>query len=447
MSDIKLLNALAEGLQDGGLEFITNFPGYMSHKLFELCGGEVPSVNEKIAYELAWGSAIGGKRSATTFKNVGLNDAADPFINSMLLNINAGLVLIVFDDTDVEGSQCRLDSRHYFDFYGGLWFEPHSIQSAYDIAYKSFETSEKLNIPVVIRITSQLVHEKGEYTRSPKVAMKQRGFIKANPSYVVHPVNSDFQLKELKSKLFNIQNFVNENFSDFEIKDKDSICISFGCNTRELAGKDNIIQLNTFPLPEKIKELKAKNIDVFEQGTNFAEQKVRFLFGSTITQSFTGDKPDNSNGYIISTNYRKLFEIINKEDWLCVGDLGEYTMDDLNTINACLCFGSALSVGAGLRISTNKEIFVVIGDTSFLHSGKNFIPELIKRNVKINLIVIDNGGSKGTGGQRIPGDISEATKGLPTTHLNFNSINQLDLKAYIENMVNSDKSSAIILNY
>lgn len=323
----------------------------------------------------------------------------------------------------------------------------HNIQSAYDIAYKSFETSELLNIPVVIRITSQLVHEEGKYNRSPKVAIKERNFVKANHSYVVHPVNSDFQLNELKRKVSNVQNFVNENFSNFEIEEKDRVCLSFGCNTRELIGKDNIIQLNTFPIPEKIKQLKAKNIKVFEQGTNFAEEKIRSLLGSTTTQSFTGDKPDNSNGYIISKNYRKLFEIINKEDWLCVGDLGEYTMDDLNSINACLCFGSALSVGAGLKASTDKEVFIIIGDTSFLHSGKNFIPELIKRNLKINIIVVDNGGSQGTGGQRIPGDIPEAVKGLPTTQLNFNSINQKDLKTHIEQMVNSDKSSVIILNY
>jgi indolepyruvate ferredoxin oxidoreductase, alpha subunit len=448
MSDMQLLKGLSEGLLDGGLEFISNFPGYMSHKLFDLCGGKITSVNEKIAYELAWGSSIGGKRSVTTFKNVGLNDAADPFINSMLLNINAGLVLVVFDDTDVEGSQCRLDSRHYFDFFGGLWFEPHDIQSAYDIAYKSFETSEKLNIPIVIRVTSQLLHQVGNYKRRPKLTVKGRGFNKSNKNYVVHPINSCYQLNQLEDKLINVQAFIDEEFGDFETNNQDSICLSFGSNSRELVGKTNIVQIDKYPLPHKIKSIKASKIEVFEQGTNFASEKVKSILQQTEIQSCTGNRPDNTEGYIISTNYRKLFEILNKySNGICVGDLGEYTMDDLNSINACLCFGSALSVGAGLKISTNKEVFVITGDSSFLHSGKNFIPELLERNIKINLIVIDNGGSKGTGGQRIPGDIEASLKDLTAQIINFNEINQSDLERYIEKLTNSDKTSAIILNY
>lgn len=119
MSKINVLEAMAEALKKGGIQAAYNFPGFHSHKLFDLLDGGITSTNEKIAYELAWGSSQAGRPTLVTFKNVGLNDAADPFVNSLLTGAGAGLVLVVTDDIELQGSQCILDSRHYFSFYGG----------------------------------------------------------------------------------------------------------------------------------------------------------------------------------------------------------------------------------------------------------------------------------------------------------------------------------------
>mgnify|MGYP000251932940 CR=1 FL=1 len=51
--------------------------------------------NEKTAYEAAVGVSMAGRRALVTMKHVGLNVAADPFINSALLAIHGGLVLAV----------------------------------------------------------------------------------------------------------------------------------------------------------------------------------------------------------------------------------------------------------------------------------------------------------------------------------------------------------------
>ena len=56
------------------------------------------SVNEKTAYEQALGVSLAGHRVLVSMKHVGLNVAADPFVNSALVSVNGGLVLAVADD-------------------------------------------------------------------------------------------------------------------------------------------------------------------------------------------------------------------------------------------------------------------------------------------------------------------------------------------------------------
>src|SRR5690349_11962022 len=87
---LNALDALAFGLLDGGVRLVTGYPGFHAHDLVDRCGGTF-SVNERTAYAIAWGAALAGRRAAVAFKNVGLNDAADPFLNSMSLRTSAGL--------------------------------------------------------------------------------------------------------------------------------------------------------------------------------------------------------------------------------------------------------------------------------------------------------------------------------------------------------------------
>lgn len=410
MNNVNGIKALAEGLKDGGVEVVTNFPGYYSHKLFSELGGKRTSINEKIAYEIAWGSSLAGNRTVTTFKNVGLNDAADPFLNSHLVGTNGGLVVIVFDDVEVEGSQSRQDSRNYFDFFGGLWLEPYSVENAYYLAYKSFTWSEKFSLPVVIRVTNQLIYAMGEVKRLKKIK-KRKMFVKNNKQFVVHPINSRFQMKILKSKNKKIVQFV-ESLYKKEFVGKD-LNIVAGCNFREQRGfnlsDESIFRIFTYPLPVNILgEIinRAKLINVFEQGSGFCSEKVRTISSKKI-ESFGGVIPDHSKGYIVSQNYEKLFRALKSiKDSVVIGDLGEYTKDNLDSVNACLCFGSSISVGMGMKLRQGKtNIFSLIGDAAYLHSGKNVIPEILKRKISAKIIVINNGGSQGTGGQEIPGDL------------------------------------------
>ena len=219
MSKTNALEAIAEALKRGGIQAAYNFPGFNSHKLFDYLDGGITSTNEKIAYELAWGSSQAGKPALVTFKNVGLNDAADPFINSMLTGAGSGLVLAVFDDIELEGSQCILDSRHYFGFYGGLWLEPFDFTSTVVLAEAAPQLSRIFDIPVVTRLTNRTVHFE-EKNAQPFVGAERivelaetfagKQFTGPQAEPLVHPVNGDAHRKLITAKNKVIQRFVNE---------------------------------------------------------------------------------------------------------------------------------------------------------------------------------------------------------------------------------------------
>ncbi|GAH62285.1 unnamed protein product, partial [marine sediment metagenome] len=127
MSEMVLLGdeALAMGAVHAGLSVAYGYPGTPSSEIMEFLqdyskkeGGFLASwcSNEKTAFEEAVGASMAGKRALVTMKHVGLNVAADAFINSALLNIHGGLVLAVADDPGMHSSQNEQDSRFYADF-------------------------------------------------------------------------------------------------------------------------------------------------------------------------------------------------------------------------------------------------------------------------------------------------------------------------------------------
>jgi indolepyruvate ferredoxin oxidoreductase, alpha subunit len=170
MEDLVLLGdeAVALGAIHAGLSAAYGYPGTPSTEIMEYLiavreSGGQPLVaawcaNEKTAYEAALGMSFAGKRVIVTMKHVGLNVAADPFVNSALLDIKGGLVLAVADDPSMHSSQDEQDSRFYADFAGIPCLEPRSQAEAYAMAIDAFELSERLALPVMLRLTTRLAH-------------------------------------------------------------------------------------------------------------------------------------------------------------------------------------------------------------------------------------------------------------------------------------------------
>ena len=110
--------------------------------------------------EAALGMSYAGKRAMVAMKHVGLNVAADSFINSAMTGVNGGLVVVSADDPSMHSSQNEQDSRFYGKFAFVPCFEPSDQQEAYNMIFDAFDVSEKYKIPVLFRITTRLAHSR-----------------------------------------------------------------------------------------------------------------------------------------------------------------------------------------------------------------------------------------------------------------------------------------------
>ncbi|MDD5613932.1 MAG: indolepyruvate ferredoxin oxidoreductase subunit alpha, partial [Candidatus Omnitrophica bacterium] len=128
--------ALARGAYEAGVRVAASYPGTPASEILESLAGfdDVDSqwsVNEKVAYEVSYGAAIGGLRSLYASKHVGLNVAMDPLMTSAYTGTNAGFVVVSSDDPGIHSSQNEQDSRYIARFAKLPLLEPSSPKEAY----------------------------------------------------------------------------------------------------------------------------------------------------------------------------------------------------------------------------------------------------------------------------------------------------------------------------
>ena len=162
--------AIAQGAIDAGLSGVYAYPGTPSTEITEYIQDSPIakernihrrwSTNEKTAMEAALGMSYMGKRALVCMKHVGLNVCADPFVNSGMTGTNGGLVVLVADDPSMHSSQDEQDSRFYGKFAMVPTLEPSNQQEAYDMMQEAFDLSEKLQLPILMRVTTRMAHSR-----------------------------------------------------------------------------------------------------------------------------------------------------------------------------------------------------------------------------------------------------------------------------------------------
>ena len=229
--------AIAQAAIDAGLSGIFGYPGTPSTEIIEYIQASKEAKqknirsswasNEKTAMEAALGMSYAGKRAMFTCKHVGMNVAADPFMNSAITGVNGGLVYISADDPSMHSSQDEQDSRYY-----ALWakipiLEPSNQQEAYDMIHEAFELSEKFRIPVMLRITTRLAHSRaGVVIRQDKREQNQIGIPENPKQFILLPVNARRQYKELLAKQEGLEEASTKSVFNhyYEESDIDLIC-------------------------------------------------------------------------------------------------------------------------------------------------------------------------------------------------------------------------------
>ncbi|MCP4460727.1 MAG: indolepyruvate ferredoxin oxidoreductase, partial [Cytophagales bacterium] len=163
---------------------------------------------EKTAYEACLGTSVAGKRTIASMKHVGLNVAADPFINSALLAIKGGMMLAVADDPGMHSSQNEQDSRFYADFAHVICLEPANQQEAYDMTRTAYDISEEFQIPIMLRMVTRLAHSRAAV--NVRAANKENKLQKApfcSTEWNILPSNARILWKNHLKKTENMRNF------------------------------------------------------------------------------------------------------------------------------------------------------------------------------------------------------------------------------------------------
>lgn len=453
--------AIAQGAIDGGMSGVYAYPGTPSTEITEYVQHNKIAIerklhsqwsaNEKTAMESALGMSYAGKRSMVCMKHVGLNVAADAFINSAITGVNGGLIVTVADDPSMHSSQNEQDSRFFGKFAMIPILEPGNQQEAYDMTYDAFELSEKLKVPVMIRITTRLSHSRaGIETRLLKQENKLT-YPEDPIQFVLLPSNARKRYKGLLSiqSLMEQESERSSYNTYYPGRNKSLGIIACGIAFNYLMEnfperKNNfypILQLGQYPLPfakvEKIFD-ECEHVLVLEDGYPLVEEMLKgFLTkDNKILGRLDGTIPRDGelNPDIVAKALGKEVKVgmkiptivANRPPELCAGcahrdiydalnetmkefgkqkvfsDIGCYTLGALppwNSINSCVDMGASITMAKGAADAGVRPAIAVIGDSTFTHSGMTALLDCVYENTPVTIIISDNSTTGMTGGQ------------------------------------------------
>ncbi len=307
--------AVALGAVHAGLSAASSYPGTPASEIMEYLirasgrGAHFAaswSVNEKTAYEEALGASFAGKRAMVSFKHVGLNVAADPFMNSAVTGANGGLVVVSADDPGMHSSQNEQDSRYYARFAQVFCFEPGNHQEAYDMTREAFDLSEELGSPVMVRMVTRLAHSRSSVTaREPRPQNSLR--TGEGKDWILLPVNARRRFDLLLRKQPDMVRIAEgSRFNTLALNEKSRslgvIASGIGYSyLREWLDRvvpaPSVLKVGTYPLPEALVARlfdHADTILVVEEGAPLIERRLKGQFGipgKTLKGKLSGDLP------------------------------------------------------------------------------------------------------------------------------------------------------------
>jgi indolepyruvate ferredoxin oxidoreductase alpha subunit len=154
--------SIARAVVDAGVAVAASYPGgpvtKIVEKLIDLsasCDLYVEWSNcEKVAFEVALGCSLAGRRSVIAAKHVGINHILDPLMTVNLTGCGGGMVILAGDDPGSYGSQNEQDSRLLGAFAEIPILEPATPDQGYHMTRQAFRLSETYRLPVMVRFVA-----------------------------------------------------------------------------------------------------------------------------------------------------------------------------------------------------------------------------------------------------------------------------------------------------
>ncbi|MFX1564581.1 MAG: indolepyruvate ferredoxin oxidoreductase subunit alpha [Promethearchaeota archaeon] len=467
--------AIARGAIEAGLELAATYPGTPSSEIgdslfrgvkegnyfFEYC------TNEKVAMEVAGAAAVANARALVIMKHVGLNVASDAFMTLNYIGVRAGLVIVSADDPGCWSSQNEQDNRLYAMLGDTTMLEPSDPQEAKDMTIAAFELSEKLEQPVLLRVTTRVSHTRsGVELGKIRPPRKKANFERDPLRFVTVPTVARLRHPILVEKVKQATDISEKSEWNRVIGAGKLGILTSGVSFNYVMEALETLQLKaavfklgmTYPLPKKkIQKFIAskEKVIVIEELKPYLENHVRaFAQENGIATLIIG----KSQGYFSEigefsprTVIEGIAKALNKEippgfeevdnklsesniqvpprpPILCAGcphratfyevamatgrkgvyptDIGCYTLviqPPLEMADLLLCMGSSIGTSCGLTAVLDKPIVGAIGDSTFFHSGIPGLVNAVYNQHPVKIIVVDNHTTAMTGHQPHPG--------------------------------------------
>jgi len=459
--------AIVQGALEAGVNFVSAYPGTPSSEIGNVFGKIAKkhgvyfefSSNEKVALEAAIGASFSGLKCLVAMKHFGMNVALDALLPFVYTGSKGPTVIIVADDPSCFSSGQSEENSRAFGYLAHVpILEPSDAQEAKDFVKLGFEISEKFNIPVIVRTTTRVAHQRMPVEIDSKIqTLKTKGkFIKDVKRFVTMPPRVLEMKEELLVKIERIREYAEKSkINKREGQGKIGIVTS-GISylyikeaLEELNSSIPVLKLGIFyPLPEKELSSFIKGLDevlVVEELEGYLEKEIKALakdinpklkiHGKDLlpeSRELNVTKVGQAIAKLINKKYREVksleLDVPKRFPRLCPGcpywfvfsavkevapkntifggGIGCYMLAGFpphNIQDYLLCMGSSIGIAHGIKKSSDQKLISFIGDSSFFHAG---IPALI--NAVFNksnplIIIMDNRITAMTGHQPNPG--------------------------------------------
>lgn len=452
--------AIAQAAIDAGLSGVYAYPGTPSTEITEYI--QMSPVlkersihnrwcsNEKTAMEAALGMSYIGKRALVCMKHVGMNVAADCFVNSAITGANGGLIVVVADDPSMHSSQNEQDSRFYGNFALIPMYEPSNQQEAYEMVYNGFEFSEKMGEPILLRIVTRLAHSRSGVEGQPMKSQNELSCSEDPKQFILLP---GIARKRYKALLARQEEFVKASeespynkYTDSPNKKLGIVACGIGYNYLMENYPDGceypVLKIGQYPLPKKQLSKLIQECDeilVLEDGQPVVEGLIKGYLGIGVKVKGRLDGTLSRDGELNPDTVARAVGKENKSDFaipnivemrppaLCEGcghrdmytaltqvlkeeypfhrvfsDIGCYTLGasaPFNAINSCVDMGASITMAKGAADGGLHPSVAVIGDSTFTHSGMTGLLDCVNENSNVTIVISDNETTAMTGGQ------------------------------------------------
>ncbi|MDQ1239275.1 MAG: indolepyruvate ferredoxin oxidoreductase, alpha subunit [Thermodesulfobacteriota bacterium] len=456
--------AIARGIIESGCLVAAAYPGTPSSEVMESLVRWKNSlahsiylewsVNEKVAFETAYGASLAGCRSVAAMKMVGMNVASDSFLSAAYLGIRGGLVVVVADDPGPHSSQTEQDSRFFAWFAKVPVLDPGTPREAKDMAMEAFEISERYEVPVILRPCLRVCHARQNVALGDLKPVVDAGPFKKNwQRWAAIPRFRLVLHKELNEKISQIRanepsaqpikvaahaharlavitsGSVSSHVRDIVAPDSEhypvdvyKVDMPFPANARALqeivdSYERTLVIEETYPVLELQMEDRRKvkgrlSGEVPEQGELTPEVVDELICRALESAPRSKSVPEIKSrrpSLCAGCPHRSAFFLIRKvfDKAIFTGDIGCYTLGiNMGAVDTCLCMGASVGMAGGFAQAPierdDAKIVATIGDSTFYHAGVPALINAVHTRAPFVLVIMDNSTTAMTGGQPTP---------------------------------------------